>query len=305
MVFFNRFILWILPIFPKKLIWLFSKKYIAGISIDDALTCSKDLNSKGCKVTIDILGEAITKLDEATEYKKKYLEVIERAEAEKIDGNYSLKPTMFGLGIDKDVCYQNIKEIISKASFYNNFVRIDMEDSPYTDLEIDLYKKLHEEFPCNVGLVFQSYLKRTHQDLKDMIEYSTHNQPVNFRICKGIYNEAQKISFKKYEEINEHFVADIELAIKNKIYVGIATHDKNVVNPAYEIIAKNNCKKEDFEFQMLLGITPGLRQKIMRKGYTMRIYVPFGKDWFKYSYRRFKENPKMVSHILKALFVKS
>ncbi|MFC2121886.1 proline dehydrogenase family protein, partial [Bacteroidota bacterium] len=124
-------------------------------------------------------------------------------------------------------------------------------------------------------------------------------------ICKGIYNESDEISYKKYEKINEHYIDDIDLALKKKLYIGIATHDKNLVKPAFELIEKYKCDKTDYEFQMLLGVTPELRRKIIEKGHVMRVYVPFGKDWFKYSYRRFKENPKMVTHIIKALFIKA
>ena len=304
MILFNKLILWMLPIFPRKLIWLFSKKYVAGVSLDDALKCSEELNSKGIKVTVDILGEAINSLEEADSYRAQYLDVIDKVEAKKIDGNYSLKPTMFGLAIDKDKCYESIREIVKKAASYNNFVRIDMEDSPYTDLEIELYKKILKEFPNNTGLVLQTYLKRTHQDIKNLHELTKENLPVNFRLCKGIYNEAEEISYKKYQEINDRFVKDLDLIIEKKIYVGIATHDKNVVNPAIELLKKHNCKTTDYEFQMLLGVTPELRRSIIDQGHVMRVYVPFGKEWFEYSYRRFKENPKMITHILKALFIK-
>ena len=304
MLLINKFILWMLPIFPRKLIWLFSKKYVAGVKLDDAINCSIKLNAEGMKVTIDILGEAISSLNEAESYRDQYLDVIEKVEAKKIDGNYSLKPTMFGLGIDKDKCYESIRTIVEKAASFNNFVRIDMENSPYTDLEIDLYKKLLKEFPDNVGLVLQSYLKRTNKDIIKIHELTKENLPVNFRLCKGIYNESSEIAYKKYEDINDRFINDLDLILEKKIYVGIATHDKNLIHPAYDLIKKHNCNKSDYEFQMLLGITPDLRKSIINEGHSMRIYVPFGKDWFEYSYRRFKENPKMVTHIIKALFIK-
>ena len=150
-----------LPYFPKKLIWIFSKRYIAGESIQDAIRVSKELNAQGIKVTIDILGEFIKNLDEAHKNRVEYIELIEAIQKENIDGNYSVKPTMFGLLIDKDVCYQHIREIVAKAASYGNFIRVDMEDSPCTDLEIELYRKLKAEFPKNVGLVVQAYLKRT------------------------------------------------------------------------------------------------------------------------------------------------
>ena len=150
---FNKMIAAMLPYFPKKLIWIFSKRYIAGESVADAIRVSKELNKEGIKVTIDILGEFIKNLDEAEKNKVEYLELIDTIEKEKIDGNYSLKPTMFGLLLDKEVCYQHIREIVAKAASYNNFIRVDMEDSPCTDMEIELYRRLKAEFPKNVGLV--------------------------------------------------------------------------------------------------------------------------------------------------------
>jgi len=291
-----------LPYFPKKLIWIFSKRYIAGENVNDAIKASKELNKEGIKVTLDILGEFIKNLDEAEKNKVEYLELIDTIEKEKIDGNYSLKPTMFGLLLDKDVCYNHIREIVAKAASYGNFIRIDMEDSPCTDLEIELYRKLKAEFPKNVGLVVQAYLKRTLSDLENLMDIHSKEIPLNYRLCKGIYVEPAAIAFKKYEEINQHFLEDLEFMMKNGIYPGIATHDKPLIEGAYKLIEKYNVPKEMYEFQMLYGVTPELRKSIVTKGHTMRVYVPFGKQWFGYSTRRLKENPKMASHIIKALF---
>lgn len=301
---FNRLIANILPYFPKKFVWIFSKPYVAGEKLDDALRVSKDFNKEGIKVTLDVLGEFIKTLDEAEKNKQDYLELIDIAEKEKIDGNYSLKPTSFGLLIDKDVCYNHIREIVAKAASYNNFVRVDMEDSPCTDLEIELFRKLKKEFPKNVGLVLQAYLKRTLDDIKGLQDLNTADNPINYRLCKGIYVEPAEIAFKKYEEVNENFLKDLEYMFQNKIYAGIATHDKPLIEGSYELIEKYKVPKDMYEFQMLYGVTPRLRQSIVEKGHTMRIYVPFGKDWFGYSTRRLKENPKMASHIIKAIFYK-
>jgi len=291
-----------LPYFPKKLIWIFSKRYIAGENVNDAIKASKELNKEGIKVTLDILGEFIKNLDEAEKNKVEYLELIDTIEKEKIDGNYSLKPTMFGLLLDKDVCYNHIREIVAKAASYGNFIRVDMEDSPCTDLEIELYRKLKAEFPKNVGLVVQAYLKRTLSDLENLMDIHSKEIPLNYRLCKGIYVEPAAIAYKKYEEINQHFLEDLEFMMKNGVYPGIATHDKPLIEGAYKLIEKYNVPKEMYEFQMLYGVTPELRKSIVTKGHTMRVYVPFGKQWFGYSTRRLKENPKMASHIIKALF---
>jgi len=301
---FNRIIASILPYFPKKFVWIFSKPYVSGETVRDAIRVSKEFNSQGIKVTLDVLGEFIKTLEEAEANKNEYLDLIDLAEQEKIDGNYSIKPTSFGLLLDKDVCYKHIRKVVQKAAEYNNFIRIDMEDSPCTDLEIELFRKLRKEFPKNVGLVFQSYLKRTLDDIKGLMDLHSAETPLNYRLCKGIYVEPAEIAFKKYEDVNKNFLIDLEYMLQNNIYVGIATHDKPLIEGAYELIKKYNVPKKMYEFQMLYGVTPKLRQSIVDNGHLMRIYVPFGKDWFGYSTRRLKENPKMASHIIKAIFYK-
>ncbi len=301
---FNKFIASILPYFPKKFIWIFSRAYISGVTMADAMRASKELNAQGVRVTLDVLGEFIKSLDEAEENKQEYLDLIEETQRNGINGNYSLKPTSFGLLIDKDVCYTLMREIVAKAASFNNFCRIDMEDSPCTDLEIELYRKLHAEFPKNVGLVLQAYMRRTYSDLENMLDMNTPEIPTNYRLCKGIYIEPAEIAYKKYEEINQHYLENLEFMFKNRIYAGIATHDKPLIEGAYELIRKYNVPKNMYEFQMLYGVTPKLRQSIVDGGHVMRVYVPFGERWFGYSTRRLKENPKIASHIIKALFVK-
>lgn len=292
----------IIPYMPKRLIWIFSKKYIAGETIEDAVKIARDFNSKGMRLTVDLLGEFINNLDEADANKLAYLNIIETFESENIDTNYSVKPTFFGLLIDKEVCYQNIREVVAKAASYNNFVRVDMEDSSCTDMEIDIFRRLKKEFPKNVGLVLQAYLKRTKEDVENMLNINLEDAPLDYRLCKGIYVEPEDISYKKYEEINENYLLNLELMLKNNIYVGIATHDRNLVNNAFNLLEKYNVSKDNYEFQMLYGVTPKLRSEILDKGHNMRVYLPFGKDWFGYSTRRLKENPKMASHIIKAIF---
>jgi proline dehydrogenase len=301
---FNKLIVAVLPYLPKKLIWIFSRPYISGVTIEDAMSVSSDLNTRKMKVTLDVLGEFIKSLEEAEANKKEYLHLIEVINQSKIDGNFSVKPTSFGLLIDKDVCYSHIREIVAKAASYNNFIRIDMEDSPCTDMEIELFRKLKTEFQRNVGLVLQAYLKRTYSDIEKMMDLNSPEGTLNYRLCKGIYVEPEAIAFKKYEEINKHYLEDLELMLKNKVYVGIATHDKPLVEGAYRLIEKYNVPKNMYEFQMLYGVTPKLRESIVNAGHTLRVYVPFGEKWFGYSTRRLKENPKMASHIIKALFVK-
>ncbi len=298
----NKAIANVLPYLPKKLIWIFSKRYIAGETIEDGLRAARELNEQGIEVTIDLLGEFITKLEQAEENKQKYLEIIDRFSSEKIIGNFSLKPTMFGLLIDPAICKQHIEEIIQRAAERNTFIRIDMEDSQCVDQELELYKYMVQKFPKHVGLVIQAYLRRTLDDLIKAKDFRLNGTPLNFRLCKGIYVEPEKVAFKKYEEIRQHYLEDLGHMLDNEMYVGIATHDKYLVDHALEMLQKKNISPNMYEFQMLYGVTPELRRSIVEKGHKMRVYVPFGKEWFGYSTRRLKENPKMASHIIKALF---
>ena len=300
----NTLISQVLPYMPKKLVWMFSKEYIAGETIEQAIENAKKLNAEGIMTTIDVLGEFITTLAEAESNKLEYLDVIEKAEAAGVNGNYSLKPTFFGLLIDKEAAYRHIREVVEKAASYGNFVRIDMEDSPCTDMSIELLRRLKKEFPAHVGLVFQAYLKRTNDDIRNLADLHSPEIPLNFRICKGIYKEPAEIAFKQYDNINKHFLADVEYMFQQKMYPAIATHDKVLVDGALELIRRYNVPKNMYEFQMLYGVTPGLRRSLVEAGHRMRVYVPFGEQWFGYSTRRLKENPEMAGVIIKALFKK-
>lgn len=293
-----------LPFMPKKLIWVFSKRYIAGETIEEGLLAAKLLNEKSIEVTVDVLGEFIHTLDEAEANMKEYFEMIERFTSERVIGNFSVKPTMFGLLIDQEVCYTYVREIVALAAKKNSFIRIDMEDSQCVDMEIELFKKLRTEFPKNVGLVIQAYMRRTMSDLEALNELNTVANPINFRLCKGIYIEPEAIAFKDYEEVRANFLADLKYMFDHKMYVGIATHDKYLVEEAKKMIMEKQIPKNMYEFQMLYGVTPELRQSIVDEGHRMRVYVPYGKQWFGYSTRRLKENPKMAQHIIKALFIR-
>ena len=300
----NKLIANILPHMPKKLVWVFSKRYIAGETIEEGLLASKLLNEKKIEVTIDLLGEFIKSLDEAKQNRNQYFEIIRRFTDEKIVGNFSLKPTMFGLLIDKNICYSYLREVVALAAEKNSFVRIDMEDSACVDLEIEIYNKLRAEFPKNVGLVLQAYLRRTMNDLEKFHITNAGGYPLNFRLCKGIYVEPEEIAYKGYQEVRNNFLKDLEFMFQNNMYAAIATHDKYLVEQSFKLIEKYNVPKTRYEFQMLYGVTPDLRQSIVDKEHKMRVYVPYGKQWFNYSTRRLKENPKMASEIIKALFVR-
>jgi len=300
----NKAIASVVPHFPKKFVWVFSKKYIAGETIDEAIEASRKLNEQGVMVTVDLLGEFITTMIQANNNKEEYIRIIEAFENAKINGNYSLKPTSFGLLIDPEKCYQNIRTIVAMAAKYDSFVRIDMEDSKCVDLELTLYKRLKYEFPKSVGIVLQAYLYRTEKDIDKLLELHTPDSPLNFRLCKGIYVEPADVAIKDPKKINENYLKLLDMLLYKGVYVGIATHDKELVDGAYEIIKKYNVPNDMYEFQMLYGVTPELRSSIVARGNEMRVYVPFGVDWFGYSTRRLKENPKMAQHIIKSIFVK-
>ncbi|WP_159520958.1 proline dehydrogenase family protein [Sunxiuqinia indica] len=299
---FNKVISRMLPYMPEKLVWIFSKRYIAGETITEAIEAARKLNEQKIEVTIDLLGEFISSLEQAEDNKNEYLQIIERFTRENIQGNFSLKPTMFGLLIDQEVCYRHLREIVGKAAEKDSFVRIDMEDSQCVDAELVLFKKLKKEFSGHVGLVVQAYLRRTLDDLTDFSNFPLNGHPLNFRLCKGIYVESEQVAFKEYQEVRTHFLDDLEFMFQNKMFAGIATHDKFLVDESIKLIEKYQVPKSMYEFQMLYGVTPELRNSIVAAGHRMRVYVPFGKQWFNYSTRRLKENPKIASHIIKALF---
>ncbi|MBN2609954.1 MAG: proline dehydrogenase family protein [Bacteroidales bacterium] len=301
---FNKIIASTLPVLPKKLVWVFSKKYIAGETLADALRVSSELNSAGIEVSLDVLGEFETSAEKIEYYKSAYINTINESVKAGIKTTFSVKPTMFGLLLDKQLCFKHIYELVQLASQHNCMVRIDMEDATCTTLELELFKEIYNDFPDHTGIVLQAYLKRTLEDLKELNKLNNPHSPVNVRLCKGIYNEPVEIAYKKKEEINLNFIGEMEYLFANKFYAAIATHDESLINAAYELIWKYHVPNNMVEFQMLYGVTPELRKTITGKGFKMRVYVPFGKDWFNYSTRRLKENPKMVSHIVKALFIR-
>ena len=281
---------------PESIVWLFSKKYIAGKTLQSAIDTVMDLNSKGILATLDVLGESIKTKEEAIEAKRKALEVFNAIVKNKLLANLSIKPTQMGLAIDKELAYKQILELVKKGNEINNFVRIDMEDSPYIDLTLDVYKRIYEEY-SNLGVVLQAYLKRTYNDTILLNKLGT-----NYRLCKGIYIEPANIAYKDKQAIRDNFMKCLELMLKNGNYVGIATHDKYLIDKSYELIKALNIPKDMFEFQMLLGVREDLRDKINKDGYKIRIYVPFGDDWYKYSIRRLQENPNIAGHIVKEFF---
>ena len=291
---FNNLIVRVVQLMPKPVVGFFSKKYIAGETLQDAVDFVKKLNSKGIYATMDVLGESVANKSESIKCKNEALEVLEAIEKNKLMANLSIKPTQMGLAIDEQFAYEQILELVKKAAEYKNFVRIDMEDSPFTDKTLNLYKRIFEHHK-NVGVVIQAYMKRSFNDVVSLNKIGT-----NYRLCKGIYVEPASIAYKGKQEVRDNYLKILDQLFKDGNYVGIATHDKPLIGAAYARIKEKNISKERFEFQMLLGVREDLRDKINADGYKIRIYVPFGKDWYAYSVRRLKENPSVAGTIAKS-----
>ena len=294
---FNKLIAVSLPIVPKAIVRKVSARYIAGDTLADAVRVVRGLNSEGAMATVDVLGEYITTLAEAEVNTKYSCEVLKTIKREKIDSNLSIKLTSLGLALDKEACEKNVRNILETARDHGNiFVRFDMENSPYTTQTLELYNKLKDQF--NIGVVLQAYMRRTEDDIRDLVKKGAKN----IRLCKGIYNESEDIAFKGREEIRINYLKCLELALSSGLYVGIATHDDVLVDGAKKIIKKLGLNQDQYEFQMLLGVTEPMRRQLIKEEYRLRVYVPFGADWYGYSIRRLKENPSMAGHIVKAIF---
>jgi proline dehydrogenase len=297
MIWFNNLIAKILPYFPKPFVGIFARQYIAGETLDDAVREVKNLNAQGICATIDLLGEEKKVKEDALKAVEIYKQVLKVIDQEKLDANISVKPTHMGLKLDKEFCYDNIKALLEEAKKINSFVRMDMEDSSCTDDTIDIYLRLKKDY-SNVGTVFQSYMRRVVDDVNKVIPHNA-----NLRLCKGAYYwEKREVVYKDGEIVNDTFRYIMEKLLSNGCYVGIATHDEKLVWEGIKLVDKLKLKKDDYEFQMLLGVDPQLRRIIVEDGHRLRVYVPFGKEWFAYSIRRLKENPKMVNYIMKNTF---
>ena len=295
----NKLVVASIPLVPRRIIRYFAGRYIAGETLPMAVDCVRQLNAEKVFATLDVLGEDITTRAEAIASRDHSIEVLHTIAREKLNSNLSIKLTSLGLKIDRSFCLENVREILRVAAGYNNFVRIDMEDSTCTTDTIAVFQAAHKEF-SNTGLVVQAYLIRTEADVRALAAEKT-----NFRLCKGIYKEAPAIAFQARGEVQENFVKLLGIMFDAGCYVGIATHDSVLVDAAYEIIAKRGLHKGQYEFQMLLGVRPELRRKLVRDGHTVRLYVPFGEHWYGYSTRRFKENPAVAGYVFKALFTRN
>lgn len=294
----NRAVVATLPVVPRPIVRKVSSRYIAGDSISDAVRLIRELEREGCCATLDILGEHITREQEAERAVDGYIHALHTIDSERLDSNISIKLTQLGLALDTEFCYQNIRRVVEEARALKNFVRIDMEESTHTATTIALFKKLTQEFD-NLGLVLQAYLRRTRADVRGLIEEVKN---LNLRLCKGIYIEPRKIAYKEAEIINYNYVSLLEECFENGVYIGIATHDAKLVWQAMHLIDKLKVPKDRYEFQMLLGVDEELRRIIVSEGHKLRVYVPFGKHWYAYSVRRLKENPQIAGYILQNIF---
>ena len=290
---FNKLIAITLPFVPKPIVGFFSRHYIAGDNLEDAVKLVKELNENKLMATIDVLGEEVSEKSQCLEAVELYMQALEVIENEKLDANISVKPTHMGLKIDKEFCFENIKSLVKEAARRNNFVRIDMEDSSTTDDTLEIFLRLKKEF-SNVGTVLQSYLRRNVDDINNLIPHNA-----NLRLCKGIYNEKRDIAYKDKVIVNDNFKYSLRKLLENNCYVGIATHDEKLVWHALKLIDQLGLKPDQYEFQMLLGVDHELRRIIVNSGHRLRVYVPFGTQWFGYSTRRLKENPAIAGHILR------
>jgi proline dehydrogenase len=292
----NKLVVAAIPAIPRPVIRYFAGRYIAGETLDDAIRTVRQLNREGVCATLDVLGEDITNREEAITSRNRSNDVLHAIAREKLDSNLSIKLTSLGLKLDKSFCIANVREILKVAAQYGTFVRVDMEDSTCTSDTIDVFRTLHNEYQ-KMGIVVQAYLHRTEADVRGLLQGKT-----NFRLCKGIYKERKEIAFQSREEVQQNFIRLLRLMLENGSYVGIATHDSVLVDAAYGIIRDLGLRKDQYEFQMLLGVRPELRKKLVGDGHKVRLYVPFGEHWYGYSTRRFKENPEIAGYVFKALF---
>ena len=288
----DRAIARFLPAVPKPVVRRISERYIAGEELEDALRVVRRVNAEGKLATIDVLGEEIANPDEARSIASAYRDAFEAIEREGLDSNVSVKLTALGLGLGYDLCRENLTEVVADAAARGNFVRIDMEDSSTTDETLRLYRELRESGYDNVGIVLQARLKRTLDDVAALAELRP-----SVRLCKGIYVERAEIAFRDFEAIRSNFMLVLEALWDAGHYVGVATHDEWVVEQAKRGVTERGLGREDYEFQMPLGVRPALGDDLVREGHRVRIYTPFGRYWYSYSLRRLQENPKIAGYI--------
>ncbi len=294
----DRTIAFTLPAVPKPIVGFFSKRYIAGPEMEDAFRVARGLEERGACATFDILGEFITTAEEARANTESYVDLIRKIAAGGFGSrNVSVKLTSLGLLLDRSLCLDNMRTLMAAAREVDGFVRVDMEDSQCTDRTIEIYRTLRGEYAGHAGLVLQSRLRRTLADVDDLTA-----EPSSFRLCKGIYLEPRPIAFTDAELIRRNFTLVLDRMFERGAYVGIATHDEILVWEALRLIRKHKLGRDAYEFQMLLGVDEQLRNIILADGHRLRVYVPFGRQWYAYSVRRLRENPQIAGYGFKAIF---
>jgi proline dehydrogenase len=289
----DKAIVLMLPVVPKPVVQLFSSRYIAGSTLDEAVEVVRGLNDAGKLATVDVLGEEITSESDARAIAHAYCDFFSAVEREQLDSAVSVKLTALGLNLSYELCRENLETVLREAAANDNFVRIDMEDSSTTADTLRLYRDLRERGIDNVGIVLQAYLRRTLDDIGSLADLEP-----NVRLCKGIYVEPPSVAFTDFDEVRENYVRALDALLESASYVGIATHDEWLIAQALERVA--GLGETEYEFQMLLGVRERRATELVEAGHRMRIYVPFGEHWYQYSLRRLQENPAMAGTIAKA-----
>jgi proline dehydrogenase len=270
-------------------------RFVAGETIDEAVNFIREINAEGCSATFDHLNESVGSAAEADIEVAEYLNVLSRIDETKINSNVSIKLTQFGLGLDHELAYKNARRVVEEAHRRGNFVRVDMEDSSVTQVTIDIFKRLRGEFGLNdVGIVLQSYLRRTYADAQELVKL-----PARIRICKGAYNEPPEVSFPNKKDVDDNYVRVMQLLLSSGTYHGIATHDPRMIEATTNFASREGIGKDKFEFQMLYGVRRDLQRQLAHDGYNMRVYVPYGKHWYPYFMRRLAERPANIWFVLK------
>ena len=289
---YDRALVRLLPAVPRPVVRRISSRYIAGTTLDDAEGTVSELNAGGMMATVDVLGEELRRADEARAIARSYVDVLAAIERERLDANISVKLTALGLQLDPALCRELIEQVVADARARGNFVRIDMEDSSTTDATLRLYRGLRESGYDNVGIVLQAYLRRTADDVRALADLRP-----SVRLCKGIYVEPAEIAFRDPEHVRASFARLLDQLLDAGCYVGIATHDEWVIKRALEQVVRRRLAREDYEFQMLLGVREDRREQLVRAGHRLRVYVPFGSHWYAYSLRRLQENPGIAGYV--------
>ena len=292
---FNKLVVATLPAIPKSIVKVVAQRYIAGDKLSDAVRVTQQLMQKGACSTIDVLGEFVTTRERAVSETAAQSAVIDAIDQHKLNSYLSVKPTSLGLDVDKDFAYENLTSLVKKAKDKGLFVRMDMENTPYTDVTLEFYKRLRAAGYDNVGVVIQAYLKRSEADIRMLLEYAP-----SVRLCKGIYVESAEVAIKDPEAIRDNYKKLLNILLTANARVHIATHDEQLIVDAERQGAKHRPNGNDVEFQMLLGGREGRRDMLLKAGHTVRIYVPLVDEWYGYSTRRLKENPQVAGYVAKA-----